>query len=229
MFNFFKKSKPAKQPATIIPVTIQSVTIPNFGWNKVEENDSRIVWVNPEENALISLYFFNIPPDLPTIKDVNSLRDFYRQSIAASGGGLIEVSAFDLQNFPSVKTIFKVPQQEGGMTYLTAVTIPFENCSFVIKTQAVEIGTTGIRDAFVLNRFLENGKVTFDGNGLKNWFEDPYDPAFKEGTLMNKSEREEYDTEFPQHPLSIARASIDKAIQEIDFKPEVMELAGFNK
>ncbi|PJJ67891.1 hypothetical protein [Chryseobacterium geocarposphaerae] len=185
--------------------------------------------VNPEENALISLYFFNIPPDLPTIKDVNSLRDFYRQSIAASGGGLIEVSAFDLQNFPSVKTIFKVPQQEGGMTYLTAVTIPFENCSFVIKTQAVEIGTTGIRDAFVLNRFLENGKVTFDGNGLKNWFEDPYDPAFKEGTLMNKSEREEYDTEFPQHPLSIARASIDKAIREIDFKPEVMELAGFNK
>lgn len=229
MFNFFKKSKPAEQPTTITSVTIQSITIPNFGWNKVEENDSRIVWVNPEENALISLYFFNILPDLPTIKDINSLRDFYRQSIAASGGGLIEVSAFDLQNFPSVKTIFKVPQQEGGMTYLTAVTIPFENCSFVIKTQAVEIGTTGIRDAFVLNRFLENGKVTFDENGLKNWFEDPYDPAFKEGTLMNKSEREEYDTEFPQHPLSIARASIDKAIREIDFKPEVMELTGFNK
>jgi len=229
MFNFFKKKKAAEKPATVNSININSVSIPNFGWNKVEENDARIVWVNPEESALISIYFFNIPPDLPTIKNVDSLRNFYRHSIAASGGGLIEVSTFDLQNFPSVKTIFKIPQQEGGMTYLTSVTIPFENCSFVIKTQAVEVGTTGIRDTFVLNRFLESGEVTFDDKGLKNWFEDPYDPTFKGGILMNKSEQEQYDTEFPQHPLSIVRTSIIKAIQEIDFKPEVKELQGFNK
>lgn len=115
------------------------------------------------------------------------------------------------------------------MSYLASVTIPFENCSFVIKTQAVEVGTTGMRDNLVLNRFLQNGEVTFDDNGLKNWFEDPYDPSFKEGALMNKSETEEYDNDFPHHPLSIVRNMIKKAIEEVILKDELKRLTAFSK
>ncbi|SHK66568.1 hypothetical protein [Chryseobacterium polytrichastri] len=219
MFNFLKKKK-AK-------VHINSVSIPHFGWDKVEENESRIIWVNPEQNALISLYFFDLQPDLPTIKDTNHLRDFHRKSIAASGGGIIEVNTFKVQNIPSVKTIFKIPQAESGMTYIASVTIPFKNCSFVIKVQAVEAGTTGIRDTVILSKLLESEEVSFDNDDLQNWFEDPYDPTFKEGTLMNKSEQEKYDAEFPQHPLTIARISISKAIQEVVFKPEIKDLPAF--
>ncbi|KPH13738.1 hypothetical protein [Chryseobacterium sp. ERMR1:04] len=219
MFNFFKKKK-AK-------VHINSVSIPHFGWDKVEENESRIIWVNPEQSALISLYFFDLQPDLPTIKDTDHLRDFHRKSIAASGGGIIEVNTLKVQNFPSVKTIFKVPQAESGMTYIASVTIPFKNCSFVIKVQAVEAGTTGIRDTVILSKLLESEEVSFDNDDLQNWFEDPYDPTFKEGTLMNKSEQEQYDAEYPQHPLTIARISINKAIQEVVFKPEIKDLPAF--
>lgn len=54
MFNLFNK-KESK-------ITINSISVPDFGWNKVEENDSRIVWVNLEESALILLNFliFNL-------------------------------------------------------------------------------------------------------------------------------------------------------------------------
>lgn len=228
MFNFFKKRKPVEKPANTNPVNINSISIPTFGWDIVEKNDGEIVWVNPEQSALISIYFFNIPPDLPTIKDIDALRSFHR-SVADSGGGIIEVSTFNLKGFPSVKTIFKFPQPEKGMSYLASVTIPFENCSFVIKTQAVEVGTTGIRDAFVLDKFLESGEVTFDDNGLKNWFEDPYDPTFKEGTPMNKSEKEEYDAEFPEHPLTKVRNMINQAIEEVVFRDELKDLPIFNK
>lgn len=221
MFTFFKRKKPE--------VTIHSVSIPTFGWEIVDQNAERIVWVNPEQSALISLYFFNIPPDLPTVKNTDELRNFHRHSISASGGGIVEVSLFNLHNVPSVKTIFKIPQEEHGMTYLASVTIPFENCSFVIKTQAIETGTTGMRDNLILSRFLQNGEVTFDDNGLKNWFEDPYEPSFRSGTLMNKSEREEYDSDFPDHPLSIVRSMMNKAIQEVVLKDELKYLNTFNK
>jgi len=219
MSNLFNKKEPQ--------VTINSVSVPDFGWNKVEENDSRIVWVNPEESALISLNFFDIQPDLPTIKNLDFLKDFYRNSISEANGGVVEVSLLTVNNVPSVKTIFKIPQPERGMTYIASVTIPFENCSFVIKIQAAEVGTTGIRDAVVLNEMLMNGEVTLGEDRLENWFEDPYNPNFKNGTLMNKSEQEKYDTEFPEHPLSVARKAIIDAVRQTVFKPEINEIAGF--
>lgn len=221
MFNFFRKKK-AK-------VTINSISIPHFGCNKVEENDSRIVWVNPEQSTLISLNFFDIQPDIPTVKDLGFLKKFYRRNISTSNSGIIEVALLDIHHIPGVKTIFKIPQPEGGMTYISSITIPFENCSFVVKVQAAEVDVTGIRDAFVLEKLLSSGEINFENDQLQNWFEDPYDPTFKEGTPMNRSEHEQYDVEFPQHPLSIARALINQAGREIIFKPEIKELAAFRK
>lgn len=229
MFNFFKKKKLTEKATAINSVNINSISVPNFGWNKVEDTSSRIVWVNPEESALISLNFFDLQPDIPTVKNLDVLKDFYRNSVSKSKGGLIEVSLLKVNNTPSVKTIFKIPQSEGGMTYLASVTIPFENCSFVIKIQAAEVGATGLRDSVILNKLLVSGEVSFGDKGLENWFEDPYDPNFRQGTPMNKSEQEKYDIEFPQHPLSIARDSIIKAIQETGFKSEMEGLTNFNK
>ena len=37
------------------------------------------------------------------------------------------------------------------------------------------------------------------------FFEDPYDSEYREGFLMNFSERDIFDKKFPDHPLSIAR------------------------
>lgn len=219
MFNLFNKKEPE--------VTINSVSVPDFGWNKVEENDSRIVWVNPKENALISLNFFDIQPNIPTVKNLDFLKDFYRNSISEANGGVVEVSLLTVNNVPSVKTIFKIPQPESGMTYIASVTIPFENCSFVIKIQAAEVGTTGIRDAVILNQMLMSGEVTLGEDRLENWFEDPYNPNFKNGTLMNKSEQEKYDIEFPEHPLSVSRIAITDAVRQTVFKPEINELVGF--
>lgn len=219
MLNLFNKKEPE--------VTINSISVPDFGWNKVEENDSRIVWVNPQENALILLNFFNLQPDIPTVKDLDFLKDFYRSSISEANGGVVEVSLLTVHNIPSVKTIFKIPQPESGMTYIASVTIPFENCSFIIKIQAAEVGTTGIRDTVVLNEMLMSGEVTLGEDCLENWFEDPYNPNFRNGTLMNKSEQEKYDVEFPQHPLSVARKAITEAVRKTVFKPEINELIDF--
>ncbi|MGU3376265.1 hypothetical protein [Chryseobacterium sp. M5A1_1a] len=221
MFNLFKKKKNK--------VTIHSITVPDQGWNKLSEDDEAIRWVNPQQSALIVLHFFDKEPDLPTVKDLDYLKKFYRNIAASSNGGTIETDILHIHEVSAVKTIIKIPQQETGMVYLASITIPFENCSYVVKIQANEIGVTGMRDAFILGKLMQTGEVEIDDETMINWFEDPYDPEFKQGTPMNKSELEKYDPEFPEHPLSIARSLIKKIATEMVFHPAIKELPSFKK
>lgn len=221
MFKFFKKKK--------IKANLHSVTIPDQGWTKVSEDDEAIRWVNPQQSALIVLHFFDKEPDLPTAKDLDYLKKFYRNIAAASNGGIIETDIINLHNIPCVKTIIKIPQQETGMAYIASITIPFENCSYVVKIQADEIGITGMRDALILDRLHKAGEVEIEEENIKNWFEDPYDPDFRQGTLMNQSELEKYDPEFPEHPLSVARSLIRSTSETIIFKKEIKELPAFKR
>ncbi len=222
MFKFFKKKKKNK-------ATLHSVILPDQGWNKISEDSHIIRWVNPEQSVLIALHFFDKEPDLPTVKDIDYLKKFYRNIAASSNGGTIETDIIRIHDIPSVKTIIKIPQQETGMTYVASITIPFENCSYVIRIQANEVGMTGLRDAIVAGRLIGDGEVEIDGENMNNWFQDPYDPDFKQGTPMNKSEWEKYDPEFPEHPLSIARSMIRSIAEDIVFKPEIKKLTLFNK
>lgn len=221
MFKFFKKKK--------IKANLHSVTIPDQGWTKVSEDDEAIRWVNPQQSALIVLHFFDKEPDLPTAKDLDYLKKFYRNIAASSNGGIIETDIINLHNIPCVKTIIKIPQQEMGMAYIASITIPFENCSYVVKIQADEIGITGMRDALILDRLHKAGEVEIEEENIKNWFEDPYDPDFRQGTLMNQSELEKYDPEFPEHPLSVARSLIRSTAETIIFKKEIKELPAFKR
>lgn len=219
MFNLFKKNK----------ATITSIEIPNFGWRKIIENRSIIQWINPEETIAISVHFFDLKPDIPTIIDLEKLKLFYRQSIAKINGGLIEVDLFKIKNNAVAKTIFKIPQEPSGMTYLASLTIPFENCSYVIKVQCAEIGMTGMRDAVMASKLLASGELIIGENGYENWFSDPYDTSFKDGTLMNRSEQSIFDKDFPDHPLTQARIIIEKFKNELIFKPEIEKLIPLNK
>lgn len=219
MFSLFKKNK----------ANIKSIEVPDFGWQKVNESDAIIQWINPEETVGVSINFFDLAPDLPTITDLDALRRYYRQSIAAVHGGIIAIDILELKNIPTVSTIFKIPQQPSGITYLAAVTIPFENCSYVVKVQCAEWGTTGIRDAVIGQKLLANGTVTVGANGYENWFSDPYDDTFQGGTLMNQSEQSIYDKEFPDHPLTQARIIVEQLSKGLIFKPELEQLNPFTK
>ncbi|RSK47217.1 hypothetical protein [Hymenobacter rigui] len=217
MFSFFKSKK----------VNINSIHLPDFDYQITLSSSSIIQWSDAEDSIHISKNFFNIPPNIPNTNDITQLRSFYRNSINQVNGGIIEVETFRLQNFDAVRTIFKIPQQPSGMVYLASLTIPFQTCSFVIKAQCNEVDISGIRDTIIAEKLLNEKKIQLDDNGHKGWFIDPYDSALSTGTLMNKSELSEYDSYFPEHPLTLAR-NIIKAIEEnIVFEEEVYKLKSF--
>jgi hypothetical protein len=166
------------------------------------------VWRTDSGDGL-GLWFFAIPPDLPSRLDqLDELRAFYRQRAVAGGMGIISVDGTTIDGCPAVKTIFKAPLSEPaapGRLYVAAVTIPFRNFSFVLKTQCQEQGTTGMRDATVLALMQREGRARIEPPEIIGWDADPYDPSIRAGLLRNLSEDEQYDAMFPRHPLSRAR------------------------
>lgn len=183
MFSLFRKKG----------IGIGSVSIPDFGWKEVRNEKSIIQWINPEQTIAVSVNFFDSPPDLPTVRNINTLRDFYRQLITGANRGLIEVELTQKNKKPLVRTIFKLPQQQSGVTYIASLTLPFQTCSFVFKVQAAETGLSGMREALIASRLMSQGIISINKNGYANWNSDLYDQGFQKGFLMNKSEQIEYD------------------------------------
>lgn len=217
MFNLFNRDK----------ATINSVSIPDLGWIQDKDEDGIKLWMNPEQTRAISINFFALKPDLPTTKDITTLRDFFRNQISAHNGGIVQVDLVNLKGYDAVKTIFKIPQEPTGMTYLASLTIPFAKYSYVVKIQAPEIGMTGMRDTAIVAQLMGEGKISADENGLQGWFRDPYDPTFTKGTVMNQSEEEIYDATFPNHPLSEARKLMRIVEAEIVFEKELQKIKRF--
>ncbi|NML36817.1 hypothetical protein HHL17_06375 [Chitinophaga sp. G-6-1-13] len=213
MFNFFRKKA----------APIKAVSIPDLGWEKVRDTSGIIHWVNPEQSISVSVNYFDLPPDLPSAKDLSVIRQFFRSSVAQAGGGIIAVDLSHHQHIPLVSTLFKFPQQPNGITYIASVIIPFKECSYVLKVTAVEAGHTGMREAMVMDMLSKSG---FDTDLLSA---DPYEPGFREGVVMNATEKPEYDTMFPSHHLSQARQLIARITQEMVLQPVIFQLPPFEQ
>lgn len=213
MFTFFRKKA----------APIKAVSIPDFGWEKVRDTSGIIQWVNPEQSISVSVNYFDLPPDIPSAKDLSAIRQFFRTSVTSAGGGILAVDLARHQHIPLVSTLFKFPQQPGGIMYIASVIIPFKECSYVLKVTAAEVGHTGMREAVIIDMLLK------DDVDMDRLYADPYEPALREGLLMNITEQPEYDVRFPSHHLTQARQLIARIMQEMVLQPVIFQLPPFEK
>lgn len=126
--------------------------------------------------------------------------------------GIIEVkSGTTAAGRPFVYEILKHYEEEFmGVDYILNINIRMEKSIQFINGSFSEEGITGLRDNTVYAMLRSAVDAKPDDNeayldAIENWSVDPYDPEFKKGFLMNRSEREGADEMFPQHPLSEAR------------------------
>jgi len=213
--------------------SIHSIQLDHFGWEQVESTAVQKIWVNEHQSVLVALSFFAKPPDLfAPLDDIDALRRGYRQRIVELvNGGLIKCEITTWKELNMLEMVVKFPREPSGMNYVGSFTIPFKECSYVVKVQASEIGLTGIREAILLDRWMaEHGEPAVDAEG--HWVgmhADPYDGSFQGGNLMSFAEAEQYDSEFPQHPLSQVRARMPLVRESLEFGKELYALEPYGK
>ncbi len=211
---------------------ISSLSFDIEGWKSVHQTTNLIQWRRDDNTDLLSLHFFELPPDIPfSLSDVKQLRDAYRHAVSQAGGGLISVEVIALKGLPALGCLFKFPQEPHGMTYVGSFTLPFQDCSFVIKAQCQQEGITGTRESAVMDIYLrdlpEQNRELIATGKLRGWARDPYDPTFEGPALRNLAEDPAHDERFPDHPLSRLRHYMRHIKDTIKLNPELFSLAPF--
>ncbi len=207
---------------------MEAISFKTIGWREQPGGDPHRVWHNDIGDGL-GLYFFNLGPDIPVaLERIDQLRQFYRLQLAQANGGLVELTVIQLDTIPTIRLIAKVRQVPRGMTYLGSFTNPRRDFSYVLKVQCMEYGTTGLREAVVLDQELGLGHVQIgQDNRLSNWFADPYEPTFGGAVLRNVAGDERYDSLFPDHPLSRVRRYLNELEPTIAISDAVKHSAAF--
>ncbi|WP_405809133.1 hypothetical protein OG524_04285 [Streptomyces sp. NBC_01520] len=178
-----------------------------------------VAWAN-DVGDVLALYYFGLPPDLPAgLDDGPALRTALTHGTARAGGGLIEASVKTLSGLPALRQLVKLPlpRQPSGQAFIGSFTVPRAGCSTVVKIQAPERGTTGIREAVVL------AKV-----GPGQYFRPhPYAPDVQGGLPFHVADHARWDAEFPDHPLTRVRRTLDALAEAVTVAPEFAALPPF--
>lgn len=208
---------------------IKAISLPDLGWVEGDATKTVKKWGDADATMAISLNFFEGEPDISSLKNVDGLRQYYRDTIFSAKGAIIEVELIELHGVQCIRTVLKFPQAPSGSTYLTSLIIPFAMCSYVVKIQAPELDLSGMRDEFIIKKLLREEVISKTPTGYTNWAFDPYKPDFIGPNLMHRSEEAKWDVRFPSHPLTKSRklmAEIEKGIQ---FDQKLLDLKPFSK
>ncbi len=194
----------------MITIKGKTITIPDY-YQRVDpmpdDPEDSIPYMVQTENAMCFALIFPVSESasLPRTKD--SLIAGIRPCLSEKQG-LIQVEANSDRVFSIVKTL----KEPSGVQYI--LTYQKFYPEFILNIQAYfeEIGTTGIRDTIGYELCRRQNLVGGGDDPLKGWAKDPYDETINFGALMNLSETEQFDKQFPGFPLTMCREFL-RAIQ----------------
>ncbi len=189
------------------------------GWQRQESSGDKIIWENPDGDAM-SLTQVEIGPSY-SFTDVPSVRAMCRHIAEGSRGGLVSAGFVDFGDPRGVSLIYK-REQLPAYTYTGMLIIPRGGHLVVVTVSSIERGITGVRDTVVAGRLIERGELdptkTDANHRVKGWFFDPYDSKYDATALNSLADAELYDSVVPSHPLSKVRGTLHTIEKTLVFR-----------
>jgi hypothetical protein len=185
------------------------------GYRQIEAD----AWTN-DQGDLVSLHWFDVPPDIPApLEDLSRLRHALAHYTARAGGGLVEADVVRFGPVPALRQVIKMPQPDraAGQAFLGSYTLPRADCTAVVKIQALEQGTTGVREAKVL---IELGPERY-------FMVHPYASDLRQGLPFHWADAPHYDAHFPDHPLTRVRDTLAQLAVSLRVSPDFAALPPF--
>jgi len=159
-------------------------------------------WENPQTGVFVTVSGDNGPLNEPVWLD--NLPGLRRQlAHGYSGMGcLVEADSVRVGNGPEAADAAyqlakaPIPNAQHGLVFIVQFMFAKQGSSFSVMMMAHETGTTGMREAMLMAQL-----------GHEDFFlAHPYDPQLKSKLPFSRADDPAFDAQFPQHPLSRARA-----------------------
>jgi hypothetical protein len=182
------------------------------GWSLAESNAQQTVWRN-DVGDVLTLSLTESSEEPGSLSDEAAIRERCRRIAQGRSAGLVEVTTVTSAQGAGYKFIDK-KQVEAGFLFMGMLVLPATKGSWVWTIMSGERGMTGVREAVVTGLMLESGQLTLESYET-SWAQDPYDPSYQgvdRSTLRYMSDAEEYDEQFPEHPLSKVRRELKQLV-----------------
>lgn len=196
-------------------------------WQLRQQNDGEAHFIDDSGDHL-SAHHFPIAPDIQAdTSDEAAVRSFYRITAQRHGLALVEAALVELAGCRAVRVVMKARLEPRGFAYIGSFTLPFADCSFVLKVQSTERGITGVRETAVLAMHGDKFEIDEATGTIAGWMQDPYDPTHRCEFMRNHSDDERYDRGFPDHPLTRVRRSLHEITESVTAIPFLRSLKPF--
>ncbi len=205
---------------------IERISFNTSGWHEHERSEQWVVWGNAGDILSLAV----LPPVWKTFKPME--REYWLDDARqmARPGGIVSVDSCRAAAHPAIEIIYK--REEGlGYRYTGIVVVDFRTYWCQVTVVCGEGGTTGIREAVLTARLLDEGAIKIrkhpfyvrpfkrSSGYIEGWFTDPYDPKYKGKVLCSVSDNAKYDEEFPVHPLSRLRSTLKMVHESLQVSP----------
>lgn len=188
------------------PSRLANVEVPFPGWKEVERKHDFVVWRNKVGNVLALAAVDDIG-DWSDASERDAVQNLARAHAESSGAGLVEAGIVSPSDPRIVSFIYKKLVSTGFM-YTGMLIVISEPFSWIWTVVDREKGTTGVREAVITSRMIEEGSLTVE-RYESEWARDPYDPDYAgvdRRNLRYISDDPKYDDQFPNHPLAMIRS-----------------------
>ncbi|WP_063778159.1 hypothetical protein [Lentzea aerocolonigenes] len=167
----------------------------------------------------VVLEYYDLVPDLPAgLDDLPKLRHDLAE-LHSKDGCLIEAHVVQLAGVPALLRIIKVPlpNRPAGQGFLCSFTVPKATCSAVLQLIAPEGPVSGMREAALAPEV-----------GFERWImQHPYAPQLQGKLPFHAGDDPRFDSRFPDHPLSRARAWAHHVVRTARLDPQFAALPPF--
>ena len=207
--------------------SIASMRFDVTNWHIKEQSDQKIVWFNQIPDMLIlefSPRAFKLPADL---RDMASIHEFIEHMVQQNSGAVVSVENVICDELEAVKSIFKYRQTASsrrsplGMVYLGLYIFPLAELHYLLKVQCCEYGTTGLREAAVA---IQQPQPPLNEYKMLSSIQELLSNINQQEVQSTPADDEQYDTSFPDHPLSRLRGYL-RHIEETFLADENIKIA----
>lgn len=200
-------------------VNVDSLTFDLADCELVQQADTECIWVSAANVAYRLKYdpgAIYWPFDLT---DLDAARVFYRQECQENGGVMLEMDSVTAAGVEGLSGVFKYRSPlpgSLGMAYVGILWLPFRDCWFQVNVEAVELGTTGMREAAVM--VIEGDMWPMEPQTEIPVINSPeeldalYAKSRDKPLRRLPSDDPKYDSSFPEHPLSLVRVGLARVI-----------------
>ena len=204
-------------PGTIFggqPASADSVTFDASRYEYQGIKNETKVWHTSDGDGL-GVYFFSKNPDIPRgLTNTSQLLEYYSSKLDEKFRA-IECRVLQVDEIAAVWFIAGGSDgPSGASVFVGSLTIPFHDFSYVIKMQAHERGTTGMREAIFVDLALRNGTGIIQ-NG-------------KFVAKGSSADDEQFDKVVPQHPLSRLRRELRAIAGSVRIDEKVKRIKPFD-